>query len=70
MPHYSYSVFWSEKDEAYIAIVQGVHELRRISAWGDTPEEALRELSVALEGVRESYEADGLPMPEPELRPA
>ncbi len=70
MPHYTYSVFWSEEDEAYIAIVPGVPELRRISAFGDTPQEALQELGIALKGVEASYRKEGREMPAPEPTPA
>jgi predicted RNase H-like HicB family nuclease len=66
MPHYNYSVFWSEEDDAYIAIVQGVPELRLVSAHGETPEEALHELTIALEAVETSYRQAGETMPTPE----
>lgn len=67
MYHYSYRIFWSDEDEAFIAIVPEEPELRLVSAFGDTPEEALGELLIALQGVEESYRADGLEMPEPQL---
>lgn len=43
---YPIVVFWSDEDEAYIATVP---DLRSCSAFGDTPEEALREVQVAQE---------------------
>lgn len=68
MPYYSYSVFWSEEDEANIAIVPGIPDLRLVSACGQTPEEALHELRTALEGVAESYRKEGRDMPLPEAQ--
>jgi predicted HicB family RNase H-like nuclease len=37
-------------------------------AHGDTPEEAIREAGIALEGVIEVHKESGLPLPEPQLR--
>ena len=36
--------FYSEEDECYIAIIPGIDGL---SAFGDTPEDALKELKIA-----------------------
>jgi predicted RNase H-like HicB family nuclease len=55
-------IFWSEEDGAYIA---DVPDLRSCSAHGDTPEEALREILVALELRLESARELGVPLPEP-----
>jgi predicted RNase H-like HicB family nuclease len=63
MNHYSFQVFWSEEDGNYIAIVP---EFRSVSAFGDTPEEALSAVQIALEMVIEDYEEEGWPLPEPQ----
>jgi predicted RNase H-like HicB family nuclease len=57
----SRSVQWSEKDEAYVAICP---ELAGVSAFGDTPEEALAELGTVVELTLETYEEKGWPLPE------
>ena len=67
MYRYTYQIFWSEEDEAFIAIVPDVPDLRLVSAFGDTPHEALQELMVALSGVEESYRKAGEEMPAPVL---
>ncbi len=67
MHRYSFHVFWSEEDESYIAIVPGIEG---VSAWGDTPEEAIREVQVALELAIESYEDSGWELPAPQGEPA
>ncbi|MDQ4079024.1 MAG: type II toxin-antitoxin system HicB family antitoxin [Chloroflexota bacterium] len=66
MHRYSFHVFWSDEDEAYIAIVPG---FRGVSAHGETPEETLREIQVALAAVIEDYEEEGWPLPDPQGAP-
>ena len=46
MPRYEIDIFWSEEDGGYIA---NVPELPYCSAFGDTYEEALREVRVAMD---------------------
>lgn len=60
---YSVVVQWSDEDEGYIAIVP---ELKGLSAFGATPEEALKELNVAKELYLEVFEEDGCALPDPE----
>ncbi len=43
-------------------------ELPNVSAFGSTPEAALHELAVAWRLVKESYEAEGKPIPVPPSR--
>lgn len=43
-------------------------ELPNVSAFGDTPEEALSELYEAYEGMKECYLADGESLPMPSSR--
>ena len=59
---YPITVFWSEEDESYIAICTA---FSGHSALGETPEEALREGRIALEGFIESYIELGDPLPNP-----
>lgn len=61
-PRYEIRIFWSDKDGGYIA---DVPDLRYCSAFGETPEEALREVRVALELHLEALREEGRPIPEP-----
>jgi len=38
-----------------------------LSAFGDTPEEAVEEAKIAVEGFLKVYEEDGCQIPEPEI---
>jgi predicted RNase H-like HicB family nuclease len=40
-----------------------VVDLPNVSAFGDTPEQAIRELGIAWEGIKESYRKRGEPVP-------
>lgn len=62
---YEIDIFWSEEDEGYIA---DVPDLKHCSAWGETYEEALREVRVAMELHLEVLEKTGRPIPEPRAR--
>lgn len=62
MPKYEIDIFWSDEDEAFIAVVP---ELPGCSAWGDTYEEALREVQVAMSLYLETLQEEGRPIPEP-----
>ncbi len=44
MKDYHINIFYSEEDEGYIA---DIPDLKYCSAFGDTPEEALREVLIA-----------------------
>jgi predicted RNase H-like HicB family nuclease len=61
------NVFWSEEDDCYVA---DIPDLRYCSAFGDTPEVALREVLAAKEAWLESARERGDPIPEPRYRPA
>ena len=65
--HYHINVLWSGEDACWIA---DVPDLRYCSAHGDTPEEALAEVRVAMEGWLEVARERGMPIPEPRYRPA
>lgn len=49
-----------DEDEDWLAYLL---ELPNVSAFADTPEEALRELETAWQGVKESYQKLGEPVP-------
>lgn len=66
MRDYHINVFYSKEDEAYIA---DIPDLKYCSAHGETPEEALREVLIAKEGVLAVMREEGLPIPEPRYRP-
>lgn len=59
---YNIRVTWSEEDELYIARCL---EFRGVAAHGDTPEEAVGECAVALEGMVEAYTERGWELPTP-----
>lgn len=65
MPKYEIDIFWSNEDDAYIAVVP---DLPYCSAWGDTYEDALREVQVAISLHLETLQEEGRPIPEPKAR--
>lgn len=67
MENYFISIFYSEEDEGYIA---DIPDLRFCSAFGETPEEALREVQIAKEAWLEAARNNGKPIPKPRYRPA
>jgi len=62
MKNYSFNVFWSDSDKVYIAVCP---EFPNLSAFGDTAEQALAEIKIALELAVETYQEEGWPLPEP-----
>jgi len=64
---YHINVFWSSRDESWVA---DVPDLKSCAAFGNTPEEAIAEAQLAVEAWLESARADNLPIPEPRYRPA
>lgn len=64
MNKYQFNIAWSVEDKAYIATCP---EFYGLSAFGDTPEEALAEAQIALELFIETYAEDGKPLPEPAI---
>lgn len=67
MKDYHIVVFYSELDGGYIAEVP---DLKYCSAFGHTPDEAVREVQVAKDLWLEVAREDGLPIPEPSYLPA
>ena len=59
---YTIEIFYSEEDEGYIAIVP---ELPGCSAFGETPEEALKEVKIAVELWIEAAKKEGREIPKP-----
>jgi len=66
MRDYHINIFYSEEDEGYIA---DIPDLKFCSAFGDTPEEALREVQVAKAAWLEAARAEGKPIPLPRYKP-
>ena len=62
---YAIEIFYSEEDEGYIAIVP---ELPGCSAFGETEEEALREVKVAIDLWLETAEREGRQVPKPSIK--
>jgi predicted RNase H-like HicB family nuclease len=63
---YAIVVFWSEEDGVRVA---DAPDLKSCSAFGDTPEQALSEVRVAMEAWLAAARENGLPIPEPRFRP-
>lgn len=63
---YHFNIFYSEADEGYIA---DIPDLKYCSAFGETPEAALREVQIAKEAWLEAAKATGKVIPEPKYRP-
>lgn len=66
MKDYHINIFYSEEDEGYIA---DIPDLKYCSAWGATPEDALREVMLAKAAWIEATTAKGQPIPEAKYRP-
>jgi predicted RNase H-like HicB family nuclease len=64
---YHINLFYSEEDDGYIA---DIPDLQHCSAFGPTPEEALREVLKAKEAWIEAARSEGKPVPAPRYRPA
>jgi predicted RNase H-like HicB family nuclease len=66
MNRYTIIVFWSEEDAAWVA---DVPDLKSCSAFGNSPEDAVSEVRVAMDAWLETARDAGLPIPEPAYRP-
>ena len=66
MKDYHINIFYSEEDEGYIA---DIPDLRVCSAFGTTPEEALREVQLAKVAWLEAARIEGKPIPLPRYKP-
>lgn len=67
MRDYHINIFYSEDDGGYIA---DIPDLEACSAFGDTPDEALREVEIAKEAWLKAAKAKRKPIPSPRYRPA
>ena len=66
MRDYHINIFYSNEDRGYIA---DIPDLPYCSAFGTTPEEALREVLKAKTAWLEVAQAHGKPIPKPRYRP-
>ncbi len=66
MKDYHVNILYSEEDDGYIA---DIRDLEYCSAFGATPEEALREVLKAKEAWIEAARLKGKPIPAPRFRP-
>lgn len=62
MYKYAIEIFYSEEDEGYIAVAP---ELPECSAFGETEEEALKEIKVAIDLWLETAKKDRREIPKP-----
>ena len=67
MADYHINLFYSEEDSGYIA---DIPDLKSCSAFGDTPEEALREVLIAKQAWLAAAKKHRKPIPPPRYRPA
>lgn len=67
MTDYHINVFYSNADGGYIA---DIPDLKYCSAFGKTPEEAVREVQIAKEAWLEAARDAEKPIPRPRYRPA
>ena len=66
MRDYHINIFYSDEDEGYIA---DIPDLEACSAFGQTPDEALREVQKAKALWLEAARAQGKPVPPARYRP-
>jgi predicted RNase H-like HicB family nuclease len=63
---YAIVVFWSDEDGAWVA---DVPDLKSCAAFGQTPEEAVAEVRVAMDAWLAAAKEAGLPIPEARYQP-
>ena len=66
MQDYHINIFYSAEDEGYIA---DIPDLKYCSAFGETPEEALKEVLIAKKTWLEVAIEKGKPIPMPNYKP-
>lgn len=66
MKDYHINIFYSDEDGGYIA---DVPDLKACSAFGATPEEALREVEIAKDAWLKAARRAGKRIPKPKYRP-
>ncbi len=62
MYKYAIEIFYSEEDEGYISVAP---ELPACSAFGETEEEALKEIKIAIDLWLETAKKEGREIPKP-----
>ena len=67
MTDYHINIFYSKPDRGYIA---DIPDLASCSAFGRTPEAALREVQKAKSAWLKAAKKEGKPIPRPKYRPA
>ena len=67
MKDYRINIFYSEEDRGYIA---DIPDLSACSAFGNTAEEALKQVQVAKKAWLEAARQEGKPIPPAKYRPA
>ena len=65
MKDYHINIFYSDEDEGYIA---DIPDLKFCSAFGETPEEALKEVLIAKGVWLEAAQVEGKPVPLPRYK--
>lgn len=66
MKDYHINIFYSDEDGGYIA---DIPDLKACSAFGASPEEAVKEVKVAKAAWLETARQSGKPIPAPKYRP-
>ena len=66
MKDYLINFFYSDKDKCYVA---DIPDLKFCSAFGSTPEKAVREVMVAKTQWLKAAKKEGKPIPRPKYRP-
>jgi len=66
MKNYHINIFYSEEDGGYVA---DIPDLEACSAFGNTPDEALKQVEIAKAVWLEAARTEGKSIPEPKYRP-
>ena len=66
MKDYHINIFYSEEDGGYIA---DIPDLEICSAFGGTPDEALKQVELAKTAWLEAARTEGKPIPKPRYKP-
>ena len=67
MTDFHINIFFSQPDGGYIA---DIPDLNACSAFGETPEKALREVQIAKSAWLKAAKKERKPIPKPKYRPA
>lgn len=66
MKDYHINIFYSEEDGGYVA---DIPDLEACSAFGSTPDEALKQVELAKTAWLEAAHAEGKSIPQPKYKP-